>query len=81
MWHLHPSVGHHSREKKKRRREESDPNISVGSERNSTSNHPPPFLSFLSMSRGVDREPCPYRIVDDAGNAFLFGLYYYPIFS
>eukprot|EP00604_Paraphysomonas_vestita_P003221 CAMPEP_0174821946 /NCGR_PEP_ID=MMETSP1107-20130205/11537_1 /TAXON_ID=36770 /ORGANISM="Paraphysomonas vestita, Strain GFlagA" /LENGTH=217 /DNA_ID=CAMNT_0016039617 /DNA_START=12 /DNA_END=662 /DNA_ORIENTATION=+ len=24
-------------------------------------------------SRGVDREPCPYRIVDDAGNAFLFG--------
>mmetsp|Transcript_15335 Transcript_15335/g.23091 ORF Transcript_15335/g.23091 Transcript_15335/m.23091 type:complete len:230 (-) Transcript_15335:204-893(-) len=25
------------------------------------------------MSRGVDREPCPYRIVDDAGNAFLFG--------
>jgi hypothetical protein len=26
------------------------------------------------MSRGVDREPCPYRIVDDAGNAFLFGL-------
>jgi hypothetical protein len=26
-----------------------------------------------NMSRGVDREPCPYRIVDDAGNAFLFG--------
>mmetsp|Transcript_7732 Transcript_7732/g.13038 ORF Transcript_7732/g.13038 Transcript_7732/m.13038 type:complete len:238 (+) Transcript_7732:66-779(+) len=24
-------------------------------------------------SRGVDREPCPYRIVDDAGNAFMFG--------
>lgn len=24
-------------------------------------------------SRGVDREPCPYRIVDDAGNAFIFG--------
>lgn len=26
------------------------------------------------MSRKVDREPCPYRIVDDAGNAFLFGM-------
>jgi hypothetical protein len=27
------------------------------------------------MSRGVDREPCPYRIIDDAGNAFVFGKY------
>ena len=27
------------------------------------------------MSRGIDKEPCPYRIVDDAGNAFLFGIY------
>ncbi len=24
------------------------------------------------MSR-MDREPCPYRIVDDAGGAFAFG--------
>lgn len=26
------------------------------------------------MSVRVDREPCPYRIVDDAGGAFVFGL-------
>eukprot|EP01039_Chlorochromonas_danica_P006302 gene6302-6949_t len=25
------------------------------------------------MSR-TDREPCPFRIVDDAGGAFVFGL-------
>jgi hypothetical protein len=29
------------------------------------------------MSRGADKEPCPYRIVDDAGNAFLFGMSQY----
>ena len=22
----------------------------------------------------MDREPCPYRIVEDAGGAFVFGL-------
>jgi hypothetical protein len=27
------------------------------------------------MSARVDREPCPYRIVDDAGGAFVFGVY------
>jgi hypothetical protein len=25
------------------------------------------------MSMRVDREPCPFRIVDDAGGAFVFG--------
>lgn len=31
------------------------------------------FQNYIKMSRGADKEPCPYRIVDDAGNAFLFG--------
>ncbi len=26
------------------------------------------------MSGPLDREPCPFRIVDDAGGAFAFGI-------
>ena len=22
---------------------------------------------------GIEREPCPYRIIDDAGGAYVFG--------
>ena len=25
------------------------------------------------MEQRMDREPCPWRIVDDAGGAFVFG--------
>jgi hypothetical protein len=28
---------------------------------------------IYEMSMRVDREPCPFRIVDDAGGAFVFG--------
>ena len=24
---------------------------------------------------GIEREPCPYRIIDDAGGAFGFGMF------
>jgi hypothetical protein len=29
------------------------------------------------MSRKIDREPCPWRIVDDSGGAFVFGVIIY----
>lgn len=25
----------------------------------------------------LEREPCPYRLVDDAGGAFMFGKYHF----
>jgi hypothetical protein len=31
-----------------------------------------PLLETMT-TRAEDREPCPYRIVDDAGGAFVFG--------
>lgn len=29
----------------------------------------------MSRSNRTDREPCPWRIFDDAGGAFVFGNY------